>query len=84
MEKETPQTSTDFSIGNLIKSELDRQGRSATWLAKQVHCTPENIYKAYRSQWVTMPLLFEISKALDHDFFKDCSSFFEEVKTKNY
>ena len=33
-------------------------------------------------QWVTMPLLFKISKALDYDFFKECSEWFEEQRGK--
>ena len=74
-EKHTP--TEDFHLGKLIKAELARQGRTATWLAKQVHCTSENIYK----KWVTMPLLFEISKALDCDFFKTCSEYLEAEKT---
>lgn len=82
MKTKTPQTSTDFHLGRLLKAELARQGRTATWLARQVHCTPENIYKTYRSQWISMPLLFEICKALDYDFFKDCSAYFEAEKTK--
>lgn len=82
MNTNTPQDTNDFHIGQLLKAELARQGRTATWLAKQVHCTPENIYKAYRSQWISMPLLFEICKALDYDFFKECSAFLEVGKTK--
>lgn len=72
MRKELNQNS-DFHMGRLIKAELARQGRTATWLARQVHCTPENIYKVCRQQYVTMHLLFEISKALERDFFRDCS-----------
>lgn len=72
MRKELNQNS-DFHMGRLIKAELTRQGRTATWLARQLHCTPENIYKVYRQQYVTMHLLFEISKALERDFFRDCS-----------
>ena len=68
MKTKTPQENPEFHLGQLIKAELAHQGRTATWLAKQVHCTPENIYKTYRQKWVTMPLLFEISKALDCDF----------------
>ncbi len=78
-EKRTP--TEDFHLGKLIKAELARQGRTATWLAKQVHCTPENIYKTYRQKWVTMPLLFEISKVLDCDFFRACSEHLKEEKT---
>lgn len=58
MKTKMPLSPTDFHLGQCLKAELARQGRTATWLAKQVHCTPENIYKAYRSQWISMPLLF--------------------------
>ena len=81
MTKEKHTTNEDFHLGQRIKEELARQGRTATWLAKQVHCTPENIYKTYRQKWVTMPMLFEISKALDYDFFKECSAYLEAEKT---
>lgn len=81
MKTKTPQENPEFHLGKLLKAELARQGRTATWLARQVHCTPENIYKAYRSQWISMPLLFEICKALDYDFFKDCSAYLEAEKT---
>ena len=81
MTKAKHTSNEDFHLGQLIKAELARQGRTATWLAKQVHCTPENIYKTYRQKWVTMPLLFEISKALDCDFFKACSEYLEAEKT---
>ena len=70
MKTKTPQENPEFHLGQLLKAELARQGRTATWLAKQVHCIPENIYKAYRSQWISMPLLFEICKALDYDFLR--------------
>ncbi len=69
-------------LGRSIKTELKRQGRSATWLAQQVHCTPENIYKLFMHQWVAMPLLFNISLALRHDFFKDCSGYYQELLEK--
>ena len=72
----------DFHIGKIIKRELARQGRTAVWLAKQVNCTPENLYKVFNQQWVTMPLLYEISKALDYDFFRECSEWFEAQRRK--
>ncbi len=68
-------SSTELHLGRLVKAELVRQGRTAVWLAKQVDCTPENLYKVFRTPWPTLHLLFKISKALDHDFFKDCSEY---------
>ena len=73
-------TPIDFHIGKIIKKELARQGRTAVWLAKQVNCTPENLYKVFNQQWVTMPLLYKISEALDYDFFKECSEYFEKAR----
>ena len=62
-----------FHIGQLIKLELARQGRTITWLASEVHCTRENLYKVFRKPYISTDMLFSISRALNHDFFKDCS-----------
>ena len=62
-----------FHIGQAIKAELARQGRSITWLAHQIGCTRENLYKIMRREWIYTDVLFKISDALDHDFFKACS-----------
>lgn len=62
-----------FHIGNLIKTELERQGRSITWLAEEVHYSRENLYKVFRRPWINTDLLFKISGVLHHDFFEDCS-----------
>ena len=70
----------DLHIGNLIKSELAKQGRSITWLSSQVNCTRENLYKVFRRSWIYTDLLFEISEALNHDFFKDCSDYHKNRK----
>lgn len=73
MDKNEPQPVSKLHLGRLIKAELARQGRTAVWLAKQVDCTPENIYKVFTAQWITLPLLFKISKALERDFFRELS-----------
>lgn len=63
----------ELHLGRLIKAELEQQGRTAVWLANQVNCTPENIYKVFTAQWITLPLLFKISKVLERDFFRELS-----------
>lgn len=70
----------DFHLGNIIKTELLRQGRSITWLASQINCTRENLYKVFRRPWIYTDLLFSISEALDYDFFKLCSDRFQSIK----
>ena len=62
-----------FHIGACIRAELDRQGRSITWLAGQVCCTRENLYKIFKHPWINTDMLFKISKALGYDFFSECS-----------
>ena len=80
MEKRRQYRENELHIGNLIKSELVKQGRSITWLSSQVNCTRENLYKVFRRSWIYTDLLFEISEALDHDFFKDCSDYHKSRK----
>ena len=72
----------ELHIGNLIKNELTRQGRSITWLSSQVNCTRENLYKVFRRPWIYTDLLFEISRALNHDFFKDCSEYYKAMSSE--
>ena len=62
-----------FHIGQAIKAELVRQGRSITWLAHQIGYTRENLYKIMRREWIYTDVLFKICDALDYDFFKVCS-----------
>lgn len=45
MHNDTTNNDIGLHIGQLIKDELTRQGRSITWLANQVGYTRENLYK---------------------------------------
>lgn len=56
-------------IGKLIREQLRIQGRSVTWLAKQIPCDRSNLYKIFEKQSVDMDLLFRMSSCLDYDFF---------------
>jgi lambda repressor-like predicted transcriptional regulator len=81
MEKDQ-HTEESFHLGKMIKAELARQGRSITWLAKQIDCTRENLYQHFRSPWIHTHTLFKISKALDCDFFKVCSDYYNSNREK--
>lgn len=65
-------------IGNLIKAELARQGRSITWLANQMNCSRQNAYKIFRRKWIYTDLLLKICGILDYDFFKCFSEWYEQ------
>ena len=62
-------------IGNLIKEELHRQGRSITWLAEQLNYSRQYVYKLFRRKWIYTDLLLKISDILDYDFFKCFSDY---------
>ena len=65
-------TMKDVHIGQLIKEELQRQGRSVGWLADKIFCEKSNIYKMFRRKSIDLYQLMRISEALDHNFLKDC------------
>lgn len=77
-DKETP--IEDFHIGQLIRAELTRQGRTITWLSQQIGYTRENLYKIMRRKWIYTDVLFKICDALDYDFFKVCSDWRNSTK----
>ena len=68
-------------IGNLIKDELNRQGRSTTWLAKQLGFSRQNAYKIFNRKWIYTDLLLKICDLLDYDFFK-CYSDYRNSRKK--
>ena len=72
-EKEKQLGPTGFHIGQHIKATLAHDGRSITWLANELGCTRDNLYKIFHHSFVNTDLLFKISEAMKHDFFKDCS-----------
>ena len=62
----------DIFIGQMIKDELKKQGRSASWLAKRIYCERTNGYKLFKRKSLDLEQLMQISRILDHDFLKDC------------
>ena len=70
-------------IGQLIKAELARQGRSITWLATQLGYSRQYMYKLFRRKWIYTDLLLKISDLLDYDFFR-CYSEWREQKDKTF
>ncbi|MBR1809746.1 MAG: XRE family transcriptional regulator [Paludibacteraceae bacterium] len=59
----------EIHIGHIIQSELRRQGRSVTWLARQIPCDRTNVYDIFRRDNIDVKLLLRISRILNHDFF---------------
>lgn len=68
-------------IGKLIKTALVEQGRTITWLAKQLGYSRQNAYKILNRKWIYTDLLLKICDILDYDFFK-CFSEWREQRNK--
>lgn len=67
-----------FVIGERIKQELKRQGKTSVWLAKQLGCHRTNIYKVYGKSTIDTGMLMHISKILGYNFFKLLSEEYEK------
>lgn len=78
--KKEREKNEEFHVGKRIKAVLEEEGRTITWLAGKVCCTRENLYKVFRRSWISTDLLFKVSIALNHDFFKDCSTYLTLIK----
>ena len=70
-------------IGNLIYNALKEEGRSASWLAKKIHCERSNIYKIFEKASIDASLLLKISLALKTNFFVYYFDIYQNTMDKN-
>ncbi len=68
-------------IGQIIKAELDRQGRKVSWFATQLNCSRDNCYKLFQRQWIDTNLLLKISQILNYDFFTHYSAYIRKKES---
>ena len=64
-------TVKDVHIGRLIRAKMKEQGRTNVWLASQIPCTPNHLYKVYAKHSINTDLLKRISQILNYNFFED-------------
>lgn len=67
----------EIHIGELIKLEMERQGRKPSWLAKELNYTRYNVYKIFARSYIDTELLLRISQLLGVDFFAVYSSYIQ-------
>jgi hypothetical protein len=60
---------SNIHIGNLIKQELIKQERSASWLARQIHIEESSCRRMLQKATIDTHRLQCISIALNFDFF---------------
>jgi len=71
-----------IDIGNIISQKLKDKQRSIAWLAKQAGCDDSNLRKILKgTRYINPDLLFQISIALEEDFFACYSNILNETTT---
>lgn len=75
-------TNSEVHIGKIIKQVVTDKGIRTGWLAKQLNCNRNNIYKIYGRPWIDTQTLAKLSKILDYDFFAQLSECYNGVETK--
>ena len=61
-------------VGSLVRAELYKQNKTVTWLAQQLGIKHTNCYRILHAQSIHTSLMEQLSIAMKHDFFIDCSS----------
>ena len=67
----------ELRMGQSVHDELKRQGRSVSWLARQLCMERTSLYYTFRQSSINTELLLRISCCLEHNFFKDVSDAYE-------
>lgn len=65
-------------IGSEIRKVLEKNGTTPDWLAGQINTSRRNIYDILNREEINTGQLFEISKALDFNFFELYQTVVEE------
>ena len=61
---------SNLHIGQLIREQLKEDQRSASWLAREIGCTRNHVYKVFRKSSLDADLLLHISIAMQFNFFQ--------------
>jgi DNA-binding phage protein len=60
----------NIHIGQLIQAQLKADQRSASWLAREIGCSRNHLYKVFRKPSLDGELLLRISLAMNFNFFQ--------------
>ena len=64
-----------IEIGNLIRTEMEKEGRKAVWLANKINYEKTKITRIYQGEDINLQTLVEICIHLEVDFFAYCSEY---------
>ena len=76
---------SNIHIGHIIQAQLKTDQRSVGWLAREIGCTRNHVYKIFNKSTVESELLFRISKAMNFNFFQYyTAAFLESMKSRTW
>ena len=60
----------NIHIGQLIQAQLKADQRSASWLAREIGCSRNHVYKIFNRPSLDADLILRISIAMNFNFFQ--------------
>ena len=60
----------NIHIGHLIREQRKADNRSVSWLAREIHCTRNHVYKIFNKSSLDGDLILKISNAMHFNFFQ--------------
>lgn len=70
-------------IGQLIHEQLRNDQRSVGWLAREIGCTRNHVYKVFNKPSLDVDLLLRISKSMQFNFFQYyTAALYESMKAR--
>ena len=76
-------TTTNLHIGQLIQEQLRKDQRSVGWLARQIPCSRNHVYKIFKKPSLDSALILRISKVMHFNFFQYYTEdFLESMKER--
>ena len=61
---------SNIHIGQLIREQLKADQRSASWLAREIGCSRNHVYKIFNKPSLDADLILKISIAMSFNFFQ--------------
>jgi hypothetical protein len=69
-------------VGELIRNQIEKEGRSVSWLSGKMSCDRTNIYKIYQRTSIDLVQLYRLCICLDYDFFAHYSEMFRKNRNE--
>ena len=74
---------SNIHIGHLIEAQLKADQRSASWLAREIGCSRNHVYKIFNKPSLDGDLILRISNAMNFNFFQYyTAAFLEGLKSR--